>query len=159
MLRLARESPSWGYRRIHGEPAALGITVAASTVWETLKVHGIEPAPERQHTSWSGFLRSQADALLARDFFEVRALTGARLYVMAVIEHATRRVRILGATVHPTGQWVTQLGRNLIMDLQEAGSTTRFLIRDAMRSSLRPSTSYSPMPGFESSRLVSEFSG
>ncbi|GAA3470436.1 integrase core domain-containing protein [Nonomuraea roseola] len=57
-------------------------------------------------------------------------MTGARLYVTAVIEHATRRVRILGTTVLPTGQWVTQLGRNLIMDLQEAGSAARFLIRD-----------------------------
>nr|WP_260408641.1 integrase core domain-containing protein [Planomonospora venezuelensis] len=130
VLRLARENPSWGYRRIHGELVALGVTVAASTVWEIMKVHGIDPSPERQHTAWADCLRSQADALLACDFFEVRTLTGARLYVFAVIEHATRRIRILGATAHPTGQWVIQLGRNLVMDLQDAGSTARFLIRD-----------------------------
>jgi putative transposase len=130
VLRLARENPSWGYRRIHGELAALGITVAASTVWEILKVHGIDPSPAREHTTWADFLRSQAGAILACDFFEVRTLTGARLYVFAVIEHATRRVRILGVTAHPTGQWVTQLGRNLVMDLQDAGSAARFLIRD-----------------------------
>jgi putative transposase len=130
VLRLARENSSWGYRRIHGELAVPGITVAASTVWEILKAHGIVPSPERQHTTWADFLRSQAGALLACDFFEVRTLTGARLYVFAVIEHATRRVRILGATAHPTEQWVTQLGRNLVMDLQNAGSTARFLIRD-----------------------------
>jgi putative transposase len=113
VLRLARENPSWGYRRIHGELAALGITVAASTVWEILKAHGIVPCPQREHTTWAGFLRSQADVLLACDFFEARTLTGARLYVFAVIEHTTRRIRVLGATAHPTGDWVTQLGRNL----------------------------------------------
>ncbi|WP_203863512.1 integrase core domain-containing protein [Planobispora rosea] len=129
MLRLVRENPCWGYRRIHGELVALGVTVAASTVWEILKVHGIDLSPERQHTAWADFLRSQADALPACDFFEVCTLTGARLYVFAVIEHATRRIRILGATVHPTGQWVTRLGRNLVMDLQDAGSTAKFLIR------------------------------
>lgn len=100
VLRLARENSSWGYRRIHGELDALGIKVAASTVWEILREHGIPPAPERQSTTWADFLRSQAEALLACDLLETRTLTGARLYVFAVIEHATRRVRILGATAH-----------------------------------------------------------
>ncbi|MFI6689547.1 integrase core domain-containing protein [Streptomyces sp. NPDC050485] len=130
VLRLARENSSWGYRRIHGELAALGIKVAASTIWEILREQGIPPAPERQNTTWADFLRSQADALLACDFFETRTLTGARLYVFAVIEHATRRIRILGATAHPTAGWVVQLGRNLAMDLRDTGSEAKFLIRD-----------------------------
>ncbi|MFK4268798.1 integrase core domain-containing protein [Streptomyces milbemycinicus] len=130
VLRLARENASWGYRRIHGELAALGIKVAASTVWEILRQHGIPPAPERQSTTWANFLRSQAKALLACDLFEVRTLTGARLYVFAVIEHATRRIRILGATPHPTAEWIVQLGRNLLMDLEDAGSKVKLLIRD-----------------------------
>src|SRR5258706_11234408 len=83
----------------------------ASTVWEILREHGAAPAPQRRSTTWADFLRSQADALLACDFFETRTLTGARLYVFAVIEHATRRIRILGATAHPTAPWVVQLGR------------------------------------------------
>ncbi len=86
-----------------GEFAALSIKVAASTVWEILREHGIPPAPERQSTTWAAFPRSQAQALLACDLFETRTLTGARLYVFAAIEHATRRVRILEVTVHPTG--------------------------------------------------------
>ncbi|WP_421106434.1 integrase core domain-containing protein [Streptomyces sp. NEAU-S77] len=130
VLRLARENASWGYRRIHGELAALGIKVAASTVWEILREHGIPPAPERQSTTWADFLRSQAKALLACDLFEVRTLTGARLYVFAVIEHTTRRIRVLGATAHPTGDWIVQLGRNLLIDLEDAGSRAQFLIRD-----------------------------
>jgi putative transposase len=130
VLRLARENSSWGYRRIHGELAALGIKVAASTNWEILNEHGVAPAPERESTTWTRFLHSQADALLACDFFETRTLTGARLYVLAVIEHATRRIRILGATAHPTAAWVAQLGRNLVMDLEDARARAKFLIRD-----------------------------
>ncbi|MFB7224470.1 integrase core domain-containing protein [Streptomyces sp. NPDC056227] len=130
VLRLARENPSWGYRRVHGELLVLGVKVAASTVWEILKEAGIDPAPERSSSTWAGFLRSQADALLACDFFETVTLTGARLYVFAVIEHASRRVRILGASAHPSASWVVQAAKNLIMDLEDAGCRARFMIRD-----------------------------
>lgn len=96
VLRLAAENPGWGYRRLHGELLVLGVKVAASTVWEILKEAGIPPSPERTSTTWADFLRSQANALLACDFFEAVALSGARLYVFAVIEHASRRIRVLG---------------------------------------------------------------
>ncbi|MET7906667.1 integrase, partial [Streptomyces sp. NPDC005355] len=102
VLRLARENPGWGYRRLHGELLVLGVKVAASTVWEILQEAGVDPAPERSSSTWADFLRSQADALLACDFFETVALSGARMYVLAVIEHASRRIRVLGATAHPT---------------------------------------------------------
>ncbi|EFL37257.1 integrase [Streptomyces griseoflavus Tu4000] len=130
VLRLARENPGWGYRRIHGELLVLGIKVAASTVWEILQEAGIDPAPERASSTWADFLRSQADALLACDFLETVTLSGARLYVFAVIEHASRRIRILGATAHPTASWVTHVAKNLVMDLEDAGCRVRFLIRD-----------------------------
>jgi putative transposase len=90
VLRLARENSSWGYRRVHGELLTLGITVAPSTIWQILREAGIDPAPDRAATTWSAFLRSQADALLAADFIETVTLTGARMYILAVIEHASR---------------------------------------------------------------------
>ncbi|MHA6757046.1 integrase core domain-containing protein [Streptacidiphilus sp. PAMC 29251] len=130
VLRLVRENPSWGYRRIHGELATLGIKTAASTVWEILKAEGIGPAPDRGATTWADFLRSQADALLACDFIETVTLTGQRQYILAVIEHRTRRVRVLGTTAHPTATWVTQAARNLAMDLDDAGAKVKYLIRD-----------------------------
>jgi putative transposase len=130
VLRLARENGSWGYRRVHGELLTLGITVAPSTVWEILREAGIDPAPDRAATAWADFLRSQADALLAADFIETVTLTGARMYILAVIEHATRRIHILGATAHPTAAWVAQAARNLVMDLHDAGSNVRYLLRD-----------------------------
>ncbi|MDH6221783.1 integrase core domain-containing protein [Streptomyces pseudovenezuelae] len=130
VLRLAQENPSWGYCRIHGELLVLRIKVAASTVWEILREAGIDPAPERASSTWADFLCSQADALLACDFLETVTLSGARLYVFAVIEHASRRIRILGATGHPTATWVTQAAKNLVMDLEDADCRVRFLIRD-----------------------------
>jgi putative transposase len=108
VLRLARDNPAWGYRRLYGEPLVLGVRVAASTMWEILHDAGVDPAPDRASTTWATFLHSQAQALLACDFFETVTLTGMRMYVLAVIEHASRRVRVLGATAHPTAAWVTQ---------------------------------------------------
>jgi hypothetical protein len=89
---------------------------------EILREAGIDPAPDRAATTWAQFLRSQADALLAADFLETITLTGTRLCVLAVIEHASRRVRILGATAHPSAAWVTQAARNLVMDLEPANA-------------------------------------
>src|SRR5258705_6023380 len=130
VLRLARENNSWGYRRIHGELLVLGIKVAASTVWEILREAGIDPAPQRTSQNWAAFLRYQAHALIAADFFETSTLTGARLYVMAVIQHATRQVRIQRATAHPSAAWVTQAARNLAMDIEDAGCRLKYLLRD-----------------------------
>jgi putative transposase len=130
ILRLARENPEWRYRMIHGELAGLGVKVAASTAWEILKKAGIDPAPRRAAPTWSQFLRSQADAILACDFFTADLLDGTHAYVLAVIEHASRRIRILGVTLHPTGDWAAQQARNLLMDLDEQACRARFMIRD-----------------------------
>jgi len=124
---MGRRLVAAGHERVS---VVIGIKVAASTVWEILREHGIPPAPERQGTTWSDFPHNQADALLACDFFETRTLTGARLYVFAVIEHASRHIRILGTTAHPTAAWVVQLERNLVMDLEDADARAQFMIRD-----------------------------
>ena len=129
-LRLAKENPSWGYRRIHGELAGLGIRVAPSTMWDILTRAGIPPAPRRAGPTWAQFLHSQAQAMIATDFFTVDLLDGTSAYVLAVIEHATRRIRILGVTVHPNDAWVTQMARNLLMDLDEHLESIKFLLRD-----------------------------
>ena len=94
VLRLARENGIWGYRRIHGELALLGVAVAASTVWGILKETGVDPSPDWAATSWAAFLRGQAEAILECDFLETVTLSGQRQYVLAVIEHATGRIRI-----------------------------------------------------------------
>jgi putative transposase len=130
VLRLARENPGWGYRRIHGELAGLRVRIAASTVWEILKNAGIDPAPRRPEPSWPQFLRSQAEAILACDFFTADMLNGTQVYVLAVIEHAIRRIRILGVTLHPTGECTAQRARNLVMDLGDQAHRVRFMIRD-----------------------------
>ena len=130
VLRLARENESWGYRRIHGELAGLGIIVAPLTVWQILKNAGIDPAPRRDGPGWAEFLRSQAQAILALDFFTADLVNGTKMYVLAVIEHGNRRVRVLGATEHPVQSWVLQQARNLLMDLEDAGTRAKFVLHD-----------------------------
>ena len=130
VLRLARENPDWGYRRIQGELVGLGVKLAASTVWRILKEAGIDPAPRRLEATWAEFLRRQAASMLECDFLTVDTVFFKRLYVLFFIEVATRRVHLAGITTNPDGSWVTQQARNLLMQLDDQGVRPRYLIRD-----------------------------
>ncbi len=130
VLEMARDNPGWGYRRIHGELTGLGYKVAPSTVWQILKDAGIDPAPWRAGQTWRAFLAGQATTMLAVDFFHVDTVFLRRLYVLFFIEHGTRRVHLAGITAHPTGAWVTQQARNLLMNLEDRADHLKFLIRD-----------------------------
>jgi transposase InsO family protein len=130
ILRLAAENPGWGYKRIHGELVTLGMPLSASSVWNVLHRHGIEPAPGRESVSWRAFLRQQAAAILECDFFTVETLWLRRFYVLFFIELSRRRVYLAGVTSNPDGAWVVQQARNLTMALAEQKQSHRILIRD-----------------------------
>src|SRR5439155_20151508 len=126
----ARENPRWSYRRIVGELRKLGLRASASSVRSILKRSQIPPAPRRSGPSWSEFLRAQAKSVIACDFLTVDTLWLRRLYVLFFIELETRRVWLAGCTHSPSGSWVTQQARNLVIDGGGWERPMRFLIHD-----------------------------
>ena len=130
IVRIANESPAWGYQRIQGELLSLGHRVAATTIAGVLRAHGIHPAPRRSSVTWRQFLRRQAAGIVACDFFSVDTVSPGRLYVLFFIHHESRRVFVAGITANPTWAWVTQCARNVTAELRDAGVSVRYLLRD-----------------------------
>jgi hypothetical protein len=147
VLRPSRENPRWGYLRIGGEAGKLGVRVSATSVRSILRRHGLGPAPRRGGPSWVDFLRAQAAGTVATDFFTVETVGLTRLYVLFFIEVERRRVHLAGITAHPTGEWITQQARNMLMSVGERTDQLRFLIRDRDTNSRYASTRCSPAPG------------
>src|SRR5881398_467358 len=134
VVRMAQENRSWGYDRIVGALANLGDTVSDQTVGNILKRHGILPAPERKTTTtWTEFIRTHMEVLVATDFFtaEVWTLGGlVTYYVLFFIHLSSRKVHIAGMTPHPTEAWMVQVARNVTMEEWGCLSPGQYLIHD-----------------------------
>jgi putative transposase len=127
---MARENPRWGCVRIAGELRKLGIRVGATTIRTLLRRQGLGPAPRRSGSTSTQFLRAQAEAIVACDFFPVETIRLQTLYVLFFIKGGTRRVVVPGVTANPSSAWVTQQARNVAMDLDDQARPIRFLLRD-----------------------------
>ena len=119
IIRMARENPRWGHKRIHGELGKLGVDLDPTTVANIMKRHGIPPAPQRGHSTWRTFLKHYRDQILACDFFTIETIWLKTVYVLFFIELGSRRVFFSGCTTTPNDRWVTQQARQLIWTLEE----------------------------------------
>ena len=130
ILRLARENPRWGDRRIQGELLKLGYRVAATTIRGILRQHRVPPAPRREGPTWSQFLAAHAGAILACDFFTIDTVMLRTLYVLVFLEIHSRRILYADCTPHPNSAWVTQQARNLSWELSRLDAPIQLAIHD-----------------------------
>jgi len=139
IVRLATENSRWGYQRIKGELAGLGLSVSATSVRRVLRAHQLDPAPRRASSAWRTFIRQQASGIVACDFFSVDSVWLTRYYILFFIEIGSRRVHLCGITTNPTGEWVTQQARNLATKLEDGGGClVAHVIRDRDTKFTRP---------------------
>ena len=130
ILRLAKENPRWGYMRIRGELIKLGHVVSATSIRNLMHKHGVPTSPRRRSVSWREFLRAQASAIVATDYFTVDTWSLKRLHVLFFMELGTRRILWFGVTENPNQEWVSQQARNITWELQEQGSQAKYVICD-----------------------------
>jgi putative transposase len=130
VVRLAKGNPRWGYVRIVGECARLGLRVSAASVRAILRLHGLGPAPRRAGPSWAEFLRAPAAGTVACDFLTVETVGLTRLHVLFFIELDRRQVWLAGVTAHPDSAWAVQQARNLAAEMGDRLGRFTFLIRD-----------------------------
>src|SRR5215470_621966 len=134
IVRMAQENRSWGYDRIVGALANLGLTVSDQTVGNVLKRHGIAPAPERKTTTtWKEFIRTHLDVLVATDFVTTAVWTLGGLityYILFFIHLGSRQVSVAGVTPHPDAAWMMQVARNVTMEEWGFLSPGQYLIHD-----------------------------
>jgi putative transposase len=130
VLRLARENPRWGYQRIVGELAGVGVRVSVTSVAKILRQAGVPPAGARVQLSWREFIRAHAASMIACDFFTVETLWLGRIYVLFFLELGSRRVHLAGCAANPDGGWAVQQARQFAWSLCERPTPARFLIHD-----------------------------
>lgn len=131
-MRLAREN-AWGYTRILGELAKLGVTTSRSNIVNILREAGIRPQPRRSVQSWSEFITAHAETLWQCDFFSrhIVTLTGMRQCFALVFLHvATRRVFVSPCAFNPTAEWMKAQAGAFIAHAKSVNLPTSYLIRD-----------------------------
>jgi transposase InsO family protein len=131
ILKLAQENPRWGYGKIQGELIKLCFQVSQSTIRNILDRNGIQPASVRNGSiGWRHLMEHYKNQILACDFFTIETIWLQTIYVLFFIELGSRQVRIAGISPNPNEIWITQQARQLIWELQENDSSSRFLIHD-----------------------------
>ncbi len=134
VVRMAQANRSWGYDRIVGALANLGLMVSDQTVGNIVKRHGIPPAPERKKTTtWKECIRTHMEVLVATDFFtaEVWTLGGlVTYYVLFFIHLGSRQIYVAGVTPHPNAAWMMQVARNVTMEEWGLPAPGQYLIHD-----------------------------
>ena len=123
IVRLARENPTWGYRRIVGELRGLGMTVSASAVRSILIRHRLPSAPERDRASWRLFLHQQAATMLACDFSRVETIWLTRIYVLFFVSLERRRIEF--RREHQLSGWSMGRSKHPVSLSQRSDSSRR----------------------------------